>query len=177
MASSGGERWVSFLTGRRLGGAGLAGVIVAAAVAVAFGTGFTVTKTLTNDGSAWMRKGDTIVHVNGPSARFDAVVGDRPMALAASARDQLEVVQSPDGQVYTADPATHRVFKVDLGTMTPQPGPAGSAVLANGAKAYVVDRRNGTDTPVVPKTLAPGPALRVPGAIASQAIGPDGVAY
>jgi beta-lactam-binding protein with PASTA domain len=146
-------------------------------LAVAFGTGYTATRALTNDDSAWLRKGDTVVYVNGPSGRFEAVVSDHPVALASSPLDPLEVVQDAAGQVYTADPVTHRVYMVDLDTMTPQPGPAGTAVLANSAGAFVVNSSARTITPVDPQTLAPGAPIKIPGPIASQTLAPDGTAY
>lgn len=155
----------------------MAGILVTAVVAVAFGTGFTATRALAGNDGVWMRKGDTIVHINGPSARYDAVVADHPVRLASSAKDPLVVVQTPDGKVYTANPLTGRVYRIDLGTMGPDQGTAGSAVLVSGGKAFVVDPKAGTITPADPQTGAPGKSIRVPGPIASQAIGPDGIAY
>lgn len=155
----------------------MAGVLVTAVVAVAFGTGFTATRALAGSDGVWMRKGDTVVHINGPSARFDAVVADHPVRLASSAKDPLEVVQTPDGKVYTANPLTGRVYRIDLGTMGPDQGTVGSAVLVSGGKAFLVDPKAGTITPADPQTGAPGKSIRVPGPIASQAIGPDAVAY
>ncbi|MGI8752091.1 MAG: hypothetical protein ACR2MN_07225 [Acidimicrobiales bacterium] len=111
-------------SGRSYGRPGLVVVIVGA---VTFATGYTTTRALTGDDSAWLRKGVTIAHINGPSARFDAAVSDQPLRLASSASDPVQVVQDPDGQVYTADRATRKIFRMDLATMTPLPGPSGPA--------------------------------------------------
>ena len=110
----------------------LVGVLSVTILSVAFGAGYKATKSLTNDQSAWLSKGVTIAQVNGPAAREDAVVADQPVALAHAVSDQLEVVQEPDGAVYTADPVTRQVFRIDLTTMTPGPATAGQAVLAAG---------------------------------------------
>ena len=155
----------------------VAAFVVGAVALVGFGTGYRATRALTNDDSAWLRKGDTIVHINGPSARYDAVVADKPVPVAASASDPLEVVQEPDGQVYTADPLTHRVYQIDLDGMTPVPGPNGTSVLAAGNVAYIVDRGNRTLTSVNPRTMAPGATIRIPGEMTGQAIAPSGTAY
>ena len=118
----------------------MAAFVVGAVALVGFGTGYRATRSLTNDDSAWLRKGDTIVHINGPSARYDAVVSDQPTPVADSASDPLEVAQEPNGHVYTADPVTHRVYEIDLDSMTPIPGPNGTSVLASGQVAYIVNR-------------------------------------
>src|SRR5580704_4302876 len=100
------------LRGFGYGRMSLVGLLLVAILAAAFGTGYRATRSLTNDQSAWLRKGVTIAHVNGPAGRDDAVVADQPVALAHAVSDQLEVVQEPDGEVYTADPVTHRVFRI-----------------------------------------------------------------
>ena len=156
----------------------LAGVLVAAVAGVAFGTGYTTTKAVATDDSAWLQKGDTIVQVNGPAGRFDAVVADKPTALASSVRDRLEIVETPDGQVFAADPVTHKIYKVDLSTMAPQTvGAAGTNVLAAGSSHFVVNATNGTVTSFNPNTLALSQPITVPGGVASAAITPSGVAY
>ena len=94
--AAGGEQAPSHRAGAgRFGRVSLAGVLVGAVLAVAFGTGYSATRALSSDGSAWLRKGDTIVHINGPSRRFDATVADSPVALAAATSDPLEVVEDP----------------------------------------------------------------------------------
>ncbi len=163
-----------WLTGRVT----LAGVVIAGVVAVGFGTGYTTTRALGTDDSAWLQKGDTIVHVNGPSGRYDAVVADRPVALAASVRNQLEIVETPGGQVYAADPAAHRVYKIDLSTMTPQTlGTPGSDVLNAAGSLFVVNTADGTVSGLDPKTLNLLSTLKVPGGVASAAITSSGAAY
>lgn len=163
--------------GNRYRRPGLVIVVIAGILAVTFATGYTATRALSGDDSAWLRKGVTIAHINGPSARYDAVVGDHPAQLAASATDPLQVVQEPNGQVYTADPATRKTFRIDLGTMTPEPGPAGTGVLAAGSAVYIVDRAARTVTPVNPQTLAPGRPIPIPAPIASQTIAANGTVY
>ncbi len=160
-----------------VGRLGLAGGLVAAIAGVTFATGYTSTRALAKDDSAWLRKGVTIAHINGPSARYDAVVADGTNAVASSPSDPLDVVQEPNGQVYTADPVTHRVFRVDLNTMAPQPGPAGTAVLASGSSVYVVDGAARTVTAVNPQTLAPGRSISLPAPVASSSIASDGTVY
>ncbi|MBO0714963.1 MAG: hypothetical protein J2P59_09405, partial [Acidimicrobiales bacterium] len=167
----------SALGGHRATRATVAALVVVAAAVVAFGTGYRSTRALTNDESAWLRKGDTIVHINGPSARYDAVVSDKPNPIADAASDPLEVVQDQGGKVYTADPLTHKVYEIQLDRMTPVPGPNGTSVLAAGKVAYILDRAKRTLTAVNPKTMAPGATIRIPGPITGQAIAPNGTVY
>ena len=156
----------------------MAGVLVVAVVAVAFGTGYSATRALSSDGSAWLRKGDTIVHINGPSLRYDATVADRPVALAAATSDPLEVVQDPGGQVFVADPVSHKVYEIDLSSMEPQPvGQAGSAVLASSGAHYVVAPAKSAVIPFNPRNLALAAPIHIPGGIAGSAIASNGVAY
>ncbi len=157
--------------------AGLVIVIVAAVMAVAFGTAYKTTRAVAVDDSAWLRKGVTIAHINGPAGREDAVVSDHPQAVAGALGDPLEVVQEPNGQLYTADPRTGKVFRIDLNTMTPQRGPVGTAVLAAGSKVFVVNGSAQTVTAVDPQTLVPGKPVHLPGPVASQAIAPNGTVY
>ncbi|MCL2396073.1 MAG: hypothetical protein FWC87_15490, partial [Acidimicrobiaceae bacterium] len=136
------------------------------------------TKALATDDSAWLQKGDTIVHVNGPSGRFDAVVADEPTALAGSVRDRLEIVQGPNSQVFAADPTTHKIFRIDLSTMAPQTlSAAGTDVLAAGSSHFVVNATKGTVTSFNPNTLALSQPVNVPGGVASDAITQSGVVY
>ncbi|MDQ2726021.1 MAG: hypothetical protein M3Y36_11080, partial [Actinomycetota bacterium] len=162
-------------SGRSFGRPGLVIVIVAAVLAVTFATGYTTTRALTGDDSAWLRKGVTIAHINGPSARYDAAISG--VRLAASASDQVQVVQDPDGQVYTADPATRKIFRMDLATMTALPGPSGTGVLAAGSTMYIVDRTLRTLTPVDAQLHAIGPPIHIPAPIQSETIASDGTVY
>ena len=156
----------------------MAAVLVVAVVGVAFGTGYSATRALSSDGSAWLRKGDTIVHINGPSLRYDATVANRPVALAAAPSDPLEVVQDPSGQVFVADPVSHKVYEIDLSSMAPQPvGQAGSAVLASSGAHYVVAPAKSAVIPFNPQNLALAAPIHIPGGIAGSAIASDGVAY
>ncbi|MCU4185280.1 hypothetical protein K6U06_12975 [Acidiferrimicrobium sp. IK] len=165
------------LSTRGYGRVGLAGVVVAAVLAVTFATGYTSTRLLSNDSSAWLRKGVTVAEINGPSARYEAVASASPTSVAARATDPLQVVQTPDGQLYTDDPRTGKVYRIDMSTMTPEPGPEGTAVLARGAHVFVVDGKHRTLTPVDPQSLAPGRPVTLPAPVASQAIAGDGTAY
>ncbi|MBO0729550.1 MAG: PASTA domain-containing protein, partial [Acidimicrobiaceae bacterium] len=164
-----------FLRGRHAR-AGLLVAVVVAVVAAAFGTAYKTTRAVASDDSAWLRKGITIAHINGPSGRDDAVVSTSPQ-LAGSRTDPLEVIQDPSGQVYTADKKTGKVFRINLNDMTPEPGPSGTAVVSGGGKVYVVNARTRTVTPVNPNTLVPGKSIRISAAIESQAAGPDGTVY
>jgi hypothetical protein len=157
---------------------GMAGVLVLAVVFVALGTGYATTKAVVGDDSAWLQKGDTVVQVNGPSRRYDAVVADHPMALAASDKDQLQVNEDPTGQVYVANAASHDVYKINLNTMEPQSiATPGTGVLAAANAHYVVDASSGVVRKFNPQTLALSAPVKVPGGIASSAIAPDGTAY
>ncbi|MDQ2839379.1 MAG: hypothetical protein M3Y89_18590, partial [Actinomycetota bacterium] len=164
-------------SGRSYGRPGLVVVIVGAVLAVTFATGYTTTRALTGDDSAWLRKGVTIAHINGPSARFDAAVSDQPLRLASSASDPVQVVQDPDGQVYTADRATRKIFRMDLATMTPLPGPSGTGVLAAGSTVYIVDRTLRTLTPVDQQLHPIGRPIPLPAPIESETIAGDGTVY
>ncbi|MDQ6840090.1 MAG: hypothetical protein M3137_17605, partial [Actinomycetota bacterium] len=167
-------RWLSIRPGevRNVGRASLAAALALGVLAVAFGTGYTSTRSLTNDASVWLRKGDTIAQINAPSRRFQASVDDRngERSLAAPG-DPLEVVQEPDGTVYVAIPGKDQVFKVDLSTMEPGPATAGNSVLAGDGGAYAVDSGKGTVTPLDPRTALPSAApVRVGTPIQSQAL-------
>lgn len=156
----------------------MAGVLVLGVLALAFGTGYTATQAVSNDDSAWLQKGDTVVQINGPSARFDAVVANQPVSLAAQINDRLEVIEDPNGQVYVADPSSHDVYQIDLSTMEPESlGSPGTSVLAAASSHYVVDAPSGTVREFDPKTLALAAPLKIPGGIASSAVAPSGTAY
>jgi hypothetical protein len=156
----------------------LAGVLVLAVVGAALGTGYATTKAVAGDDSAWLQKGDTVVQINGPSGRVDAVVANHPVALAANLKNQLEVIEDPNGQVYVADASSHHVYEIDLNTMEPQSlGSPGTAVLAAADAHYVVDASSGVVRQFDPQTLALSAPLTIPGGIASSAIAPNGAAY
>ena len=156
----------------RAGRVGLAGVLIAGIVGVAFGTGYTSTRSLTGDDSVWLRKGDTIAQINAPANRLQAAVDDkggrRPLAPPG---DPLQIVQQPDGTVYVAVPGSHQVYKVDLSTMEPGPATSGSAVLAGAGAAFALDGARGSVIPLDPATGLPSaPPVDLGVAIQSQAI-------
>jgi hypothetical protein len=156
----------------------MAGVLVLAVVFVALGTGYATTKAVVGDDSAWLQKGDTVVQINGPSRRYDAVVANHPVALAASDKDQLQVTEDPTGQVYVANATAHTVYKVNLNTMEPQSIAApGTGVLATAKAHYVVDASSSVVRDLNPQTLALSAPVKIPGGIASSAISPTGTAY
>lgn len=173
-------RWAEVVTPRSRRDYGRIAVAVALLVGVLLATTATAyqsTRLLSGDQSAWLQKGRTIAQINGPSARYEATAADQPMSVAGDASDFLQIVQEANGQVYTVDPRTHRVFRLDLSTMTPTPGPPGTSIIAAGAHVFILDNPRHTLTPANARTLAPGKAIRVPGPVASSAITSNGTVY
>jgi hypothetical protein len=156
---------------------GLVAALLAGVLLATTATAYQSTRLLSGDQSAWLHKGRSIAQINGPSARYEATAADQPVSVAAGATDPLQIVQEADGRVYTVDPRTHRVFRLDLSTMIPQAGPPGTAILASGNHVFILDASRRTLTPVDPRTLAPGRAVRLPGPVASGAITPEGTVY
>jgi beta-lactam-binding protein with PASTA domain len=154
----------------RAWGVGSAAAVVAAAVAVSFGTGFSASRAVLGDGGAWLSKGRTIAHVNAatgtPDAEVDADLVDEP-------GDQ-QIVRWSEG-VAVVDTAGDEAAPVDTATMTPEaevglPDGAGRpGLVVAGDHGYMV----GADTvqPVDPATLQPtGDAVRfgrIGGAVAT----------
>jgi beta-lactam-binding protein with PASTA domain len=119
---------------RRLGGCVTAGVMIVAAVAVAFGTGFTASRTLLADGGAWLSNERTVSHVNSGTGRHDATIEED---LVDAPGDQ-EVVTSTSGTA-VVDRGDGTVTTLDTTTMTTE----ATVSLPEGAVGFVVAGRFG----------------------------------
>lgn len=114
-----------FLGRLRLGGARLnrdrlvrGGLVVALLVAVAgvaFGAGYRGSQAMLGDGSAYVQKGHTVVHVNAESGQADA----KAARDLATGRQRLEIVQVRPGVVYVVNNETDQVWELPTDTMRP----------------------------------------------------------
>jgi beta-lactam-binding protein with PASTA domain len=136
----------SWLPAHRILRAALAVVAVAGAGAAVFAAGYQRSDAALSDGSAYLQKQHSVVHINAASGDIDA----------ASARDlatgtqQLEVVQVRPGVVYAVNNATGEVTLLPTATLQPQPiderpDSSGRLSVESGDDlAYLVDSARGT---------------------------------
>ena len=146
------------LTRDRLVRSGLVAVLVAGAAAAAFGAGYRGSAAVLGDGSAYVQKGHTVVHVNAESGQADA----KAARDLATGRQRMEIVQVRPGVVYVVNNETNQVWQLPTDSMrpesvaTPPPGPAGAAPAAPPARAEV-------DTPPNPPSAPAGRTQLVSG--------------
>lgn len=143
----------------RAGGISTAVAVTAGAVALAFGTGYTASRAVLEEGGAWLSKGRTVTHVNAATGLADAVV-DEDMVPSPGAQS---VVQTA-GTVAVVDSTTTTVTAVDTTTMTSGPSHQAAAgpveYVVAGGRGYVVTG-SGVQ-PVSTTTMqAEGPPIRV----------------
>ena len=127
-----------------------AGLLVAAV-----GVGYGVTRPFLGDGSAYLAKGHTVVHVNGETGKPDAEVAQQ----LATGQEGLQTVRLPDGRLAVVNKATGTVSIIDATTMTPDGPPLTPAnpspevqALATTGDGYLVDTRDNT----VQRIVVPG---------------------
>ncbi|HEX6685140.1 MAG TPA: PASTA domain-containing protein, partial [Candidatus Limnocylindrales bacterium] len=103
--------------------------LLGSVTAAAFGIGYRASDAVLGDGSAYVQKGHTVVHVNAESGQADAEAA-RDLATG---KQRLEVVQVRPGDVYVVNNATGEVWqlptdtlqagRVDTGAPTQPPAP------------------------------------------------------
>ncbi|MEV4517499.1 PASTA domain-containing protein [Dactylosporangium sp. NPDC049525] len=103
----------------RVGSALLTVAVGAGTLAAGLGVGYTVTQPALGDGSAFLARGHTVVHVNGESGRSDAEVA---MQLATGS-EELQTVRLPDGRLAVVNKKTGTVTYLDAATLTPGGAP------------------------------------------------------
>lgn len=111
----------------------LVATLLAAVSAAAFGAGYRGSRAVLDDGSAYVQKGHTVVHVNAESGQADAQAA-RDLATGTQ---RLEIVQVRPGVVYVVNNETDQVWQLPTDTMRPEQvpatPPAGAAPPAGGA--------------------------------------------
>jgi hypothetical protein len=90
--------------------------LLAGVTAAAFGIGYRSSDAVLGDGSAYVQKGHTVVHVNGESGQADA----KAARDLATGTQRLEVVQVRPGEVYVVNNATDEVWRLPTDTMLPE---------------------------------------------------------
>ncbi|MBB5867367.1 beta-lactam-binding protein with PASTA domain [Allocatelliglobosispora scoriae] len=136
----------SWLPAHRLLRAALAIVAVAGAGAAVFTVGYQRSDSALGDGSAYLQKQHSVVHINGASGDIDA----ESAKTLATGTQQLEVVQVRPGVVYAVNNDTGEVTLLPTDTMEPEPvdkRPESSGRLtveSGGDNAYLVDAVRGT---------------------------------
>ncbi|GFJ81086.1 hypothetical protein [Phytohabitans houttuyneae] len=128
----------------------LAGILTAAA-----GIGYTASRPLLGDGSAFLGKGHTVAHVNGETGKSDAEVA---MQLATG-KETLQPVRMPDGRLAIVNKDTGTVSYLDAATLAPD-APAEQRPTSKGriepvpteSDGYLVDQERDT----VEKITKPG---------------------
>lgn len=175
-----GESVLNRLRGRS-GSIGLGAALMCALVAGAVGSGYTASRSLLGDGSAWLTRGKGVVHVNGVTGRPD---GDVARDLAKG-DEAIQVVQTPDGHVYVVNKTTNEVHGIDLPRMdldrnahvAPSAAPGDLDLLAGGGRAYLVHRGEGRVETVDPLNLAVRGSVTVPGGIQDAVIDATGAVW
>jgi beta-lactam-binding protein with PASTA domain len=137
----------------RAGSALLAVVLLGTVLAVSTGVGYTVSRPLLGDGSAFLSRGHTVAHVNGETGKSDAQTATE----LATGSEPIQTVRLPDGRVAIVNKTTGTVTILDGSTMTPTgppvPNPGAQLeALATGSSGYLVDKKGGTVT----ELTAPG---------------------
>jgi beta-lactam-binding protein with PASTA domain len=147
------------------------GLLLVGVLVAAMGAGYSASRPALGDGSAYVAKGSTVVHVNGETGQSDAEVA----RALATGRERLQTVRLPDGRVAIVNTDTGEVTFVDPGTMEPtgtpvQGSPGGVTAVPTESDGYVVDRGRGTVERV---SGTPGPPVEVPdGIVAAVPAGP-----
>ncbi|HEU5160080.1 MAG TPA: PASTA domain-containing protein [Streptosporangiaceae bacterium] len=125
-------------------------VLVAGAVAVAFGTGYRASNALLDGASAYVQKDHTIVRVNAESRETDAEVAKK----LAGRDERLAVVQVRPGVVYVVNTVTGAVWRLPTDTLKPEPVRGGERqtvpnppqTVYGGGRTYLFDKMRGTLT-------------------------------
>ena len=145
------------------------------------GSGYTASRSVLRDGSAWLTRGRGIVHVNGVTGRPDAEVA-RDLAKGD---EHVQVVQTPGGNVYVVNGVTNEVNRIDLARMDVDRGghvggagpPGDLELLAAGGHAYLVHRQEGRVETVDPLNLAVRGSVTVQGGIQGAVIDDTGAVW
>jgi len=116
------------------------------------GAGYSVSRALLSDGSAYVAKGTTVAHVNGESGKLDAQMPGN----VATGKQGVQVVKLPSGQLIVVNQRTLAVTAVDASTMKPvgvllpgeqAPGvldrPTAIQVIPSGQVGWLVDAIHG----------------------------------
>jgi beta-lactam-binding protein with PASTA domain len=120
--------------------------LVAAATAVAFGTGYRASRASLGDGGAYLQKQEKVVHVNADNRDVDAETAKN----LATGQQTLEVVQVRPGAVFVVNNDTGEVSELPTDTLEPRPvdrrpdSKGKVAVVAGGGATYLVDAERGT---------------------------------
>ena len=130
-------------------------VLLGTVLAVSTGVGYTVSRPLLGDGSAFLSRGHTVAHVNGESGKSDAQTATE----LATGSEPIQTVRLPDGRVAIVNKTTGTVTILDGSTMAPTgapvPNPGGGdglEAVATDSSGYLVDKKGGTVT----ELTAPG---------------------
>lgn len=159
--------WLRRPAGRA--GATLASVAtVAVVLAASVGIGYTVTQPALGDGSAFLSRGHTVVHVNGETGRSDA---EAALQLATGS-EEVQTVRLPDGRVAIVNKTTGTVTYLDASTLTPSGTPTAAPTskgriepIPTGSEGYLVDTAAGTVS-LIPAPGQPAAApVQVPAGI------------
>jgi len=167
-------RW----TKGRASGATLTAVLLVGVLAATVGAGYGVSQPFLDDGSTYLARNYTVVHVNGETGRTDAMVA----RSLATGKQRIEPVPMPDGRVAIVNHDAGTVEFVDAATLEPKGKPMkrpGSetrlAILPTASGSYLVD----TATNTVEQIAAPGgtapPAVRLPARIRAAVPAGDSV--
>lgn len=154
----------------RAGATVLTVVVAAGAFAAAVGAGYGVTRPALSDGSAYLAKGHTVVHLNGETGLSDAELAQQ----LATGTQELQTVRLPDGRVAVVNTATGTVTYLDAATLTPDGAPTtapGAALepIATSQDGYLVNRDDNTITPIPPPGQPPAPPVTLPAPIVAAA--------
>ncbi|GAA4463303.1 hypothetical protein GCM10023170_069320 [Phytohabitans houttuyneae] len=141
----------------------LAGILTAAA-----GIGYTASRPLLGDGSAFLGKGHTVAHVNGETGKSDAEVA---MQLATG-KETLQPVRMPDGRLAIVNKDTGTVSYLDAATLAPD-APAEQRPTSKGriepvpteSDGYLVDQERDTVEKITKPGQSPPPPVSVPDGI------------
>ena len=144
--------------------------LLASVLVAAVGVGYTASRPLLDDGSAFLAKGHTVVHVNGETSKSDAQVA----LQLATGQEELQLVRLPDGRLVVVNKTTGALSYVDSATMSPVATTAGRATsagtiepVATASGGYLVDSERDTVEPITVPGQPAAPPVRIAEGIAA----------
>ena len=132
-------------------------------LAVGTGVGYSVSRPLLGDGSAYLSRGHTVAHVNGETGKSDA----QTAVQLATGSEAVQTVRLPDGRIAVVNKSTGTTTILDGSTMTPvgAPTPDPGAkdqveAVATDSGGYLIDKKGGTVSELAPPATPRRPSSR-----------------
>ncbi|GIH08526.1 hypothetical protein Rhe02_65930 [Rhizocola hellebori] len=176
------ELFISWFSAHRFARIALAAVVLVAAAAVSFASGYDHSGSILGDGSAYLQKDHAVVRVNGDTGFADSSVDADAARKLATGTQRLEVVQVRPGLVYVVNNETGEAFKLPTDTMKPEqidkrPESVGRLKLETGGdNSYLVDAERGSASKL-DGSSGPGVEVQFPAKIDQLAVDSSGTGW